>query len=232
MMHFAINFLSYSTLQNARTTLQLSFPELVGGGVAGGDGGCVSRGEGRAARGSDVVRTGPQPLVVLHRLATGTSQQCLLLTLLSTRGVQANFFKNQKENPQILGLIPLSQSANIVASMQIENPTIFMLNIFFKYIFGGFFIFLSYYTQHCFICRSSDSTVPTDAGIEPRTLLQLVHWQSDALTIRLDLIRLCLLLRSQLRKFLQNTALFCLKRVLKIVFNNIFMFGLKHMLYL
>ncbi len=24
--------------------------------------------------------------------------------------------------------------------------------------------------QHCFICRPSDSTVPTDAGIEPRTV--------------------------------------------------------------
>jgi hypothetical protein len=68
----------------------LSLPELVDGGVAGGDGGCVSRGEGGAARGSDVVRTRPQPLVVLHRLATVTRQQCLLLILLSTRGVQAN----------------------------------------------------------------------------------------------------------------------------------------------
>ncbi len=30
--------------------------------------------------------------------------------------------------------------------------------------------FFSYYIQHCFICRPSDSTVPTDAGIEPRTV--------------------------------------------------------------
>jgi hypothetical protein len=30
--------------------------------------------------------------------------------------------------------------------------------------------FLSYYIQHCFICGPSDSTVPTDAGIEPRTV--------------------------------------------------------------
>ncbi len=29
---------------------------------------------------------------------------------------------------------------------------------------------ISYYIQHCFICRPSDSTVPTDAGIEPRTV--------------------------------------------------------------
>jgi hypothetical protein len=41
---------------------------------------------------------------------------------------------------------------------------------FFKYFFGGFFLFCSYNIQHCFICRPSDSTVPTDAGIEPRTV--------------------------------------------------------------
>jgi hypothetical protein len=29
-------------------------------------------------------------------------------------------------------------------------------------------LFFSYYIQHCFICRPSDSTVPTDAGIEPK----------------------------------------------------------------
>jgi hypothetical protein len=42
----------------------------------------------------------------------------------------------------------------------------------FKYFFlGGFFsLFLAYIIQHCFICRPSDSTVPTDAGIEPRTV--------------------------------------------------------------
>ncbi len=32
------------------------------------------------------------------------------------------------------------------------------------------FFFFSYYIQHCFICRPSDSTVSTDAGIEPRTV--------------------------------------------------------------
>jgi hypothetical protein len=30
--------------------------------------------------------------------------------------------------------------------------------------------FFSYYIQHCFLCRPSDSTVPTDAGIEPWTV--------------------------------------------------------------
>ncbi len=42
----------------------------------------------------------------------------------------------------------------------------FFLNIFL----GDFFYFFPYYIQHCFICRPSDSTVPTDAGIEPRTV--------------------------------------------------------------
>jgi hypothetical protein len=42
--------------------------------------------------------------------------------------------------------------------------------IFFFFWGGGFFLFLSYYIQHCFICRPTDSTVLTDAGIEPRTV--------------------------------------------------------------
>ncbi len=32
------------------------------------------------------------------------------------------------------------------------------------------FFFSWYYIQHCFICRPAVSTVPTDAGIEPRTV--------------------------------------------------------------
>jgi hypothetical protein len=35
---------------------------------------------------------------------------------------------------------------------------------------GGIFSFFSYNSQHCFICRPSDSTVLTGAGIEPRTV--------------------------------------------------------------
>jgi hypothetical protein len=41
---------------------------------------------------------------------------------------------------------------------------------FFIFLGGDLFLFFSYYIQHCFICRSSDSTVATDAGIEPRTV--------------------------------------------------------------
>jgi hypothetical protein len=40
----------------------------------------------------------------------------------------------------------------------------------FFYFWGDFFSFCSYNIQHCFICRPSDSTVPTDSGIEPRTV--------------------------------------------------------------
>ncbi len=49
---------------------------------------------------------------------------------------------------------------------------------FFKIFFWGIFTFCSYNIQHCFICRPSDSTVPTDAGIEPRTVA------SGALAVR------------------------------------------------
>jgi len=47
--------------------------------------------------------------------------------------------------------------------------------------------FSIYRIKHCFICCHSDSTVSEDAGIEPRTVATS-HWQSDALTTRLDLI--------------------------------------------
>ncbi len=50
--------------------------------------------------------------------------------------------------------------------------------IFFFTNFLGDFLFFSYYIQHCFICRPSDSTVPRDAGIEPRTVA------TGALTVR------------------------------------------------
>jgi hypothetical protein len=43
-------------------------------------------------------------------------------------------------------------------------------DFFSIFFWGGFFSFCSYIIQHCFICRHSDSTVPTDAGIEPRTV--------------------------------------------------------------
>jgi hypothetical protein len=55
---------------------------------------------------------------------------------------------------------------------------ILLSSLFLKYFFGGFFFFFSYYIQHCFICRPSDSTVSTDAGIEPRTVA------TGALTVR------------------------------------------------
>ncbi len=60
-----------------------------------------------------------------------------------------------------------------------------------------------YDIQHCFICRHSDSTVPEDVGIEPRTVatttlavrrsnqttrLDLVHIRLDIIHKRLDLI--------------------------------------------
>ncbi len=48
---------------------------------------------------------------------------------------------------------------------------------------GGFLDFFPMYcVQHCFICRLSYSIVSEDAGIE------LLPWQSAALTTRLDLL--------------------------------------------
>ncbi len=38
--------------------------------------------------------------------------------------------------------------------------------------FSFLFSFYVRYSQHCFICRPSDSTVSEDAGIEPRTVFE------------------------------------------------------------
>ncbi len=46
----------------------------------------------------------------------------------------------------------------------------------------GFLDIFMYFVQHYFICRPSDSTLSR----KPRKLLRLWHWQSDALTTRLD----------------------------------------------
>ncbi len=48
-----------------------------------------------------------------------------------------------------------------------QHHNYFITIIFFKLFFGGIFLF---HILHCFICRPSDSTVLTDAGIEPRTV--------------------------------------------------------------
>jgi hypothetical protein len=61
------------------------------------------------------------------------------------------------------------------------------LLIFVKILVNGFFYFFSHNIQHCFICRPSDTTVRWMLGSNPGPL-QLVHWQSDALTTRKDLI--------------------------------------------
>ncbi len=51
-----------------------------------------------------------------------------------------------------------------------------------SFLFGEEFLFFSYYIQHCFICRPSDSTVPTDAAIEPRTVASC-NWCIDSQTL-------------------------------------------------
>jgi hypothetical protein len=50
---------------------------------------------------------------------------------------------------------------------------------------GGFF---QYFIQHCFICRPSDSTMPENAGIEPRIVATSALAVRRSITTRLDLI--------------------------------------------
>jgi|688.fasta_scaffold285539_1 hypothetical protein len=52
---------------------------------------------------------------------------------------------------------------------------------------GIFLVIFTHIIQHCFICSPSDFTVSEMLGSNPG-LFRLWHWQSDALTTRLDLI--------------------------------------------
>jgi hypothetical protein len=82
-----------------------------------------------------------------------------------------------------------------------------------------------YYIQHCFICRPSDSTVRTDAGIEPRTVAtgalavrRSNHSARSLIRSRLDLIRTRLdLIRCGILHFLSNCGPITRKRTYRIL---------------
>jgi hypothetical protein len=71
------------------------------------------------------------------------------------------------------------------------NPQyrLFVHCIAFLKINRGFFYVHMYFIQHCLICRPSDSTVSTDAGIEPRTVATSALAVREALITRLHLDR-------------------------------------------
>jgi hypothetical protein len=80
-------------------------------------------------------------------------------------------------NFQDIYVFPTLKSKNIfLKHLPQKIKFLFCSNSFFIFLVD-FFIFL-YGIQHCFICRPSDSSVPTDAGIEPRTVA------TGALTVR------------------------------------------------
>ncbi len=84
----------------------------------------------------------------------------------------------------LLGMSRMART-QYAQNMQIYEHIYVHIDIYF--FSGGFFRIFKYFIQHCFICRPSYSTVPEDAGIEPRTVATW-HWLSYALTSRLDLI--------------------------------------------
>jgi hypothetical protein len=71
---------------------------------------------------------------------------------------------------EVDGVVEVVDVVSVVVRVVVKGSAILGMFFFFKYFLGDFFSFFSYNIQHCFICRPSDSTVPTDAGIEPRTV--------------------------------------------------------------
>jgi hypothetical protein len=59
-------------------------------------------------------------------------------------------------------------NGNFIPTHRVETVKRFFF--FLIFFWGIFSLFVHYIIQHCFICRPSDSTVPTDAGIEPKTV--------------------------------------------------------------
>jgi hypothetical protein len=74
-------------------------------------------------------------------------------------------------------------------------------------IFWGIFYIFSFCFQYCFICRPTGIRLCRQMlGSNPGSL-QLVHWQSEALTTRLDLIRTRLaLIRTRLDLIARSIA--------------------------
>jgi hypothetical protein len=69
-------------------------------------------------------------------------------------------------------ILPVNEDIFCRLLAKIFAPFTFMKN--FRLITGGFWgIFSMYFIQHCFICRTSDSTVSEDAGMEHRTVATL-----------------------------------------------------------
>jgi hypothetical protein len=77
----------------------------------------------------------------------------------------ANMAMNKRVRAKV---VPLDQSFSEEYAGIFHFRSVSLL-IFVKNIFLEIFFF-AYYIQHCFICRPSDYTVPTDAGIETRTV--------------------------------------------------------------
>jgi hypothetical protein len=74
-------------------------------------------------------------------------------------------------------MLRYSKVNHILILVTLEALLVLQMRLFYN-ILGGILNFF----HHCFICRLSDSTVPTDAGIYTPGPLQLVQWQSDSLT--------------------------------------------------
>ncbi len=99
-----------------------------------------------------------------------SSPWVLLLTLLASfesltnHGTGWESGVNYHQKSPIRGFLP---SLCYITAQRTFVPAVYVI---IKYFLGDFFSFFPYNIQHCFICRPSDSTVPTDAGIEPRTV--------------------------------------------------------------
>jgi hypothetical protein len=72
---------------------------------------------------------------------------------------------HKNPNPALVTAEDIELSALSPSHYSAVTPMLVAMQNIFK---GGFYCFLMYCIQHCFICRPSDSTASEDAAIEPR----------------------------------------------------------------
>ncbi len=79
---------------------------------------------------------------------------------------------------------------------------------------GGIFSLFPYNIQHCFICRPSDSTVPTDAGIEICHWCQRHRWQTMGLISSCRYFKVNL--KAKVYIYVNSTIQRCPNKIIKI----------------
>jgi hypothetical protein len=116
----------------------------------------------------------------LSKLGTGTVRNSYGSTTLAVLGARLSHGHNQQFQYALQSLTLWREIQTDMFKLwclaeEVSTRLPLIIIFFFS---AGFFRIFKHFIQHCVICRPSDSTVPVNAGIEPRTVA------TTALTVR------------------------------------------------